>query len=176
MSHIRKLRRRLRRRLRQPPGQRLSLQQAPHLALGARGEMLAAGFLRAEGYRLVATNFSAPIGRTEGGRMLQGEIDIIAYDETCDPPVLAFIEVKTRSGSEVASPLSAVDRRKQRRIIRTARLYRRLLRIADEPYRYDVVGIVYAKGAGPQIELRRGYFSERRHRHPYGDGSSLRLI
>jgi putative endonuclease len=132
-----------------------------HLELGEYGEQLAADYLTKRGYRLVVTNFTAPIGYSLSGRPITGEIDLIAYDESVRPFVLAFVEVKTRSRSEFAAPEAAVDLRKQRQIARTARIYRRMLLIPDEPYRYDVVSIVASPGQTPHIELLRGYFNER---------------
>jgi putative endonuclease len=137
----------------------------PHLALGQFGEHLAARRLRSEGYRLVATNFTAPIGRRRDQRLVTGEIDIIAYDEKTDPPTLVFAEVKTRSSAEWALPAAAVNRRKQRQIIRTARVYRHLLRVTDEPYRYDVIGILAAPGQRTLIEILPAYFDEGVFRH-----------
>jgi putative endonuclease len=134
---------------------------ARHLETGALGEKIAARHLQLEGYRVVALNFTAPIGYSQTGRPLTGEIDIIAYDESSVPITLAFIEVKTRTKTEIAAPESAVDRRKQRRIARAARVYRRLLAVEDEPYRYDVVSIVITPNGEPRPTLRRGYFSER---------------
>jgi putative endonuclease len=134
---------------------------APHLEIGELGEKMAAGFLQDEGYRVVALNFTTPIGYSRTGRPLTGEIDIIAYDESSLPFTLAFIEVKTRTKTEIAAPESAVDRRKQRRIARAARIYRRLLAVENEPYRYDVVSIVITPNGEPRPTLLRGYFSER---------------
>jgi putative endonuclease len=135
---------------------------APHLETGERGEKIASRFLMRQGYRVVAMNFTAPIGSSRRGRPLTGEIDIIAYDESSVPFTLAFIEVKTRTNTEIAAPESAVDQRKQRRIARAARSYRRLLSVEDEPYRYDVVSIVITPNGEPRPTLLRGYFSEGR--------------
>lgn len=131
-----------------------------HLALGEYGERLVAEYLKRQGYRIVATNFTTPTGHSSTGRQITGEIDIIAYDESARPFTLAFIEVKTRSSDEVASPEAAVDIRKQRRIIRAARVYRRINGVSEEPYRYDVVGVVTGSSVPPAVTLRRGYFSE----------------
>ncbi len=133
-----------------------------HLALGEYGERLAVEHLKRQGYRIVATNFIAPIGRSLAGRQITGEIDIIAYDESARPYTLVFIEVKTRSRDDIAAPEAAVDIRKQRQIIRTARVYRRINWVADELYRYDVVSVVARPGAEPEIALRRAYFTEQR--------------
>jgi putative endonuclease len=135
--------------------------RAAHLALGQQGEQLAVEYLKTQGYRIVLTNFTVPIGYSRNGRQITGEIDIVAYDETSIPFTLAFIEVKTRTRADIAAPEAAVDARKQRQIVRAARLYRRLLRLEDEPYRYDVVGIL-ASDAQAACSLSRGYFTEQR--------------
>ncbi len=123
-------------------------------SLGDLGERIAAKYLESNGYRLVIANFKVPIGRNANNAQVTGEIDIIAFDgET-----LCFIEVKTRSSDEFASPLSAVNLRKQRQIIRTSRVYRRMFGIRDISHRYDVVTIVM--GRNPTVELIKGFWSE----------------
>ncbi len=133
-----------------------------HLALGEYGERLVVEYLERQGYRVVATNFISPIGYGRGGRQITGEIDIVAYDESTRPFTLAFIEVKTRSGDEIAAPEAAVDIRKQRQIIRAARAYRRMTDVSTEPHRYDVVSVIVRPDVEPEVALRRGYFSEQR--------------
>lgn len=132
---------------------------ATHLALGSFGEQAAVAYLKRNGYRLVATNFTAPIGYSLLGRPVTGEIDIIAYDEAAIDPMLVFLEVKTRSSARFAAPEAAVDRRKQRQIIRAARVYRRMLDLINEPYRYDVVTILVEAGRA-EVSLLDNYFSE----------------
>ena len=140
---------------------RISNPESPsHLELGERGEKLAASFLRKHDYRIVVTNFVAPIGHSKSGRPITGEIDIIAYDESSLPFILTFIEVKTRTSAEIAAPEAAVDLKKQRQIVRASRVYRRLLSIADEPYRYDVVSIILARDKEMELTLFRGYFTD----------------
>src|ERR687886_2190970 len=109
-----------------------------HLALGARGERLAADLLERAGYRLVASNFKLPVGRNLRGAVVHTEIDLVAYDGA----TLCFVEVKTRRSDEFAAPEANVDLRKQRQITRAARVYRRTFGVAEEPYRYDVVALV----------------------------------
>lgn len=135
---------------------------ALHLALGKFGEQRAAEYLTSQGYRIVAINFVMPIGYGLSGRQITGEIDIVAYDERVRPFTLAFIEVKTRTRSDIATPEAAVDIRKQRHIIRAARLYRRLLYIESEPFRYDVVSVLVLPGKKPEISLFCGYFTDQR--------------
>jgi putative endonuclease len=135
---------------------------AAHLALGRRGEELALEHLRSLGYRIVAANFTAPIGFSRSGRPVTGEVDLIAYDESARPYTLCFVEVKTRTSAELAPPESAVDRRKQRHIVKAARLYRRMMNVTDEPFRYDVVTVLVETNQPAAVNLLRDYFSEQR--------------
>ena len=124
--------------------------------LGEKGERLAAAFLEREGYRIVMSNFTAPVGRNSRGVQVTGEIDLIALDgET-----LCFIEVKTRRSEEIAGPLANVNLRKQRQIARTAKVYRRIFGLQEMPYRFDVVSVLMEKGLAPRLELYRGFWSE----------------
>lgn len=131
--------------------------RAAHLELGEFGEQLALDYLRDyEGYQIVCTNFLVPLGRGLRGQKLTAEIDAVAYDgET-----LTFVEVKTRTSAGVVGPERAVDLRKQRQIARAARRYRQLMKVSDEPYRYDVVTVL-PKASGETVELLRGYFDDR---------------
>lgn len=129
-----------------------------HLEIGRSGEEIAREFLKEQGYRIVAMNFIAPIGHTRSGKILTGEIDLIAYDTSIDPQILTFIEVKTRSREIFASPESAVDKRKRKKIIRTARVYRRLLGVSDAPCRFDVVSIIAPDHQNVEIRLFKGFF------------------
>ncbi|HKP46276.1 MAG TPA: YraN family protein [Pyrinomonadaceae bacterium] len=127
------------------------------LDLGRRGEEFAVAYLEQFGYRIVATNFSLPVGRNRIGARIHVEVDIVAYDG----PVLCFIEVKSRASDWFAPPQANVDRRKQRQITRAARAYRRLLNITTDPYRYDVITVVFGEDRdSPQIELLRKYWTE----------------
>lgn len=128
--------------------------------LGEMGESLAAEHLRQDGYRLVLTNFKTPIGRNTRNSPITGEIDLIAFDRE----VLCFIEVKTRSSDEFTGPLTSVDLRKQRQIIRAARAYRRIFGLSEIECRYDVVTIIMRSGTLPEIELIKGFWNESRFR------------
>lgn len=136
---------------------RESKAQAAHLELGERGERAAVEYLiEREGFEIVATNFRVPIGRGLRGQKVTAEIDVIAYDEQ----TLVFVEVKTRRSDELIAPERAVDLRKQRQIARAARRYRRLMKVTEEPYRYDVVTVI-PETSGNRIELLRSYFDDR---------------
>ena len=124
--------------------------------IGELGEKLAVDVLVREGYRIVLTNFKVPIGRNTKGVAVTGEIDIIALDGD----TLCFVEVKTRRSDEFTPIITAVDSRKQRQIIRTAKVYRRLFHISEMKYRYDVVTVLLPRNAGPTVELVKGFWSE----------------
>ncbi|MET0650809.1 MAG: YraN family protein [Pyrinomonadaceae bacterium] len=139
---------------------------APHIALGRRGERLAADYLRARGYELVASNFKLNVGRNRRGAVVQAEIDLVAYDG----PVLCFVEVKTRASDWFAAPEANVDLRKQRQITRAARAYRRLLGLQNAPRRYDVVTVILpppdpdGRDPAPRVELLRNFWTEDKFR------------
>ena len=140
--------------------QNKQLRPASSRWLGDLGERMAANYLSMHGFRLVAANFTCPIGRNTKGVQVTGEVDIIALEND----TLCFIEVKTRRSAAFTGPLSAVDRRKQRQIIRTARVYRRIFGLRDIPLRFDVVTVLIERGEDPFIELVRGFWSEARFR------------
>jgi len=125
-------------------------------SLGALGEAYAAAYLDQLGYRLVAANFTLPVGRNLRGAIINAEIDLIAYDSD----TLCFIEVKTRSSDWFAPPEVNVDLRKRRQITRAARVYRQMLGIENEPHRYDVVTVVVGNDSTPQIELLRNFWTD----------------
>lgn len=129
-------------------------------SLGQLGENLAARFLERRGYRLVMANFRAPVGRNRLGVSVTGEIDLIALDGD----VVCFTEVKTRSSAEFSAPVTAVDLRKQRQIIRTARVYRRVFGLDDISYRFDVVSIVRERNKRPRIEYFQDFWTEGKFR------------
>ena len=80
---------------------------------GVRGETYAYWYLRRHGYTIIARNFTVP--------GVKGEIDLIGYDGA----VLAFVEVKTRTGEAGARglPEDAVTRDKRRHLSRMARQF-----------------------------------------------------
>lgn len=130
--------------------------QSEKLSLGVRGEALAARYLEAHGYRIVLTNFKAPVGRNRAGAAVTGEIDIVALEHR----TLCFIEVKTRRSEDFAPAIAAVDKQKMRQITRTARVYRRLFAVADMAIRYDVVTILAPRNAEPKITLTKAFWNE----------------
>lgn len=131
--------------------------------VGELGEAFAADFLTRNGYRMVLANFKVPVGRNRRGVSVSGEIDIIAFDDE----TLCFVEVKTRSSDDFATPIAAVDNRKQRQIIRTARVYRKVFNLTKIKFRYDAVSIVLNDKKAPKIELFKGFWTEDKFRKKF---------
>lgn len=130
------------------------MSSSPGIELGKLGEAYAAAYLEQRGYRIVAANFTLPVGRNLRGTVVNNEIDLVAYDgET-----LCFVEVKTRASDWFALPQVNVDLRKRRQIARAARAYRRMFELDNEAYRFDVVTVVLPDDSTPQIELMKNYF------------------
>jgi len=131
------------------------MSSSPGIELGKRGEAYAAAYLEQRGYRLVAANFTLPVGRNLRGAVVNAEIDLVAYDHN----TLCFIEVKTRASDWFAPPQVNIDLRKRRQLARAARAYRRLFELDDQPYRFDVITIVLSESESLQIDLLKNYFT-----------------
>ncbi|MEP3481235.1 MAG: YraN family protein [Fuerstiella sp.] len=112
--------------------------------LGDRGEALAIRYLKSEGLRILEAQH----------KNAYGEVDIIALDGDC----VVFVEVKTRSSTEAGSPFEAVDYRKQQRLTRIALAWLKKKRRLGKPARFDVISIVWASAAEPQIQHFRNAF------------------
>lgn len=97
-------------------------------AYGDAGEDAACAYLTEKGWKIVARNL----------RRGPGEIDIVARRGT----LVAFIEVKRRSGLRFGAPAEAVTPEKQRRIARVAALYLQENALEDAPARFDVIEIL----------------------------------
>ena len=125
---------------------------SPGIELGKLGEAYAAAYLEQLGYRLVAANFTLPVGRNLRGAVVNAELDLVAYDQN----TLCFIEVKTRASDWFAPPQVNIDLRKRRQIARAARAYLKLFELENQPFRFDAVTVVLTDL--PQIELLRNFF------------------
>ncbi|HZE70566.1 MAG TPA: YraN family protein [Pyrinomonadaceae bacterium] len=128
--------------------------------LGRLGEEYARAYLEQRGYRIVAGNFTVPVGRNLRGAIVTSEIDLVAYDG----PTLCFVEVKTRASDWFAPPQVNIDRRKQRQISRAARAYRRMFGLIGERFRFDVVTVILPGGRAEgrvQIKLLRNFWTDK---------------
>lgn len=110
---------------------------APREDLGQTGERLAEFFLRARGFRTAARHFTTPVG----------ELDLVMHDGA----TIVFVEVKTRRDRRFADPEDAVGSRKQARLMRAARWFLAQRGLHDRPCRFDVVTVIHAPPAEPEI-------------------------
>lgn len=113
------------------------------LALGKKGEELAAAKLTAMKYRILERNYRCPLG----------EMDIIAREKGS----LVFVEVKTRATRDFGGPAAAVHEKKQRQLSRVALLYLNHKKIRGGPARFDVVAVDLS-GFEPKIEVIQNAF------------------
>lgn len=98
------------------------------LALGARGEALAAAWYVAHGYDVLARNWRAP----------DGELDLVLRRGR----TVVFCEVKTRSSAAFGAPIEAVNRRKQVRLRRLAVEWLRASGVRADGLRFDVASVL----------------------------------
>ena len=104
---------------------------------GSEAEELAARWLEERGYRILERNF----------QVRQGEIDlIVANDE-----VIAFVEVRSRSDSSLATPEATIGPGKVRRIVLAARHWLAKRGNAGLDIRFDVIAIDGAIGGPREI-------------------------
>lgn len=97
--------------------------------LGFEQERKACEYLVSQGYRILKTNFYCHAG----------EIDIIAKDGD----YLCFAEVKYRQNASEGYPEEAVDKRKIRRISKSALFYMNMAGYGEyTPCRFDVISIL----------------------------------
>jgi putative endonuclease len=94
---------------------------------GKMGEMLAMGFLKKKGYRIIEANF----------RCRTGEIDIV----TKQGKVLVFVEVRARTNTKYGTPEESIGALKMRRLVSAAEFYRQIHPDLPDEWRIDVVAI-----------------------------------
>ena len=111
-------------------------EQTPAQRAGKAGEDYTAGWLRRRGYTILARNW----------RCRWGEVDIIAQKGE----VVAFVEVKARRPGAMVSPLEAVDRRKQNRLIKTAETWLLATKSPLQP-RMDVAAVTLEECRGREL-------------------------
>ena len=97
---------------------------------GNIGEDFAAKYLEKDGYKILERNYATKMG----------EIDIIAQKER----YIVFVEVKSRAEDCLYPPCEAVTFSKQRKICKTAMLYKLRKGFEGQP-RFDVFEIIYDK-------------------------------
>lgn len=106
--------------------------------LGRRGEALAAALLQREGWTILDRNY----------RLGHKEIDLVARHGR----IVAFIEVKARTGLNYGHPLEAITRAKREEIRRVAGAWITRHGRRSDLYRFDAIAVVYDGGAAPRVE------------------------
>src|SRR5262249_31046867 len=89
-------------------------------------------FLKRQGYRIVARNYSCP----------QGELDVVAVDGRC----VVFVEVRSTEAADPARPAASVDARKQARLTNLALHFLQQHRLLGHDARFDVLAISWPAG------------------------------
>lgn len=110
----------------------------PRHVRGLRGEETAAAFLQSLGWYIEAHRF----------RLGRHDVDLIIRKD----PIIAFVEVKTRSSQAFGAPLEAVGWRKQGAVARVAQVWRARFGRPWDVYRFDLVGLTADPGGGQAIE------------------------
>ena len=113
-----------------------------------RGENLAYWYLRRNGYVVIARRCRP------GGRA--GELDLVGWDG----PVLAFVEVKTRTGTEAGPAETAVSKAQRRRIMKAAWMYLNQMGRRDVTFRFDQANVYWDAEAGYRVRLVKDAFRD----------------
>lgn len=93
------------------------------------GENAACEYLKKLGYKIIARNYSCPLG----------EIDVIA----CDNGVTVFVEVKARNGTDFGLPEESVGYAKRRKILAAARYWLGAhVKESAKGCRFDVIAVL----------------------------------
>lgn len=111
---------------------------------GKKGEDLALGFLRRQGYSIIAKNYKTRLG----------EIDIIGKDKS----YISFVEVRSTNSRVFEAPEHTIDRRKQTQIAKVALSYIKRYSLEDKDCRFDVVCIEGVDSVSPNIRLIKNAF------------------
>jgi len=113
---------------------------------GKWGEIYAVRMLReTDEYEIVACDY----------RIRGGEVDIIAIHGQ----VMAFIEVKTRTGKMIAQPREWVTEEKRRKLIYTAKHFLTTQRSPFQP-RFDVIEVVLDDSVLPPKVVRMNHIKD----------------
>ncbi|MFA5872034.1 MAG: YraN family protein [Parcubacteria group bacterium] len=102
---------------------------------GKLGEVIAANYLRRNGYEILGANFFNKFGYR------RGEIDVIARDPESEE--IAFVEVKTRKcdKNHPSNPEAAITRSKYHKLSRVISDYLRKNKLEESDYRLDAITV-----------------------------------
>ncbi|MFN7965656.1 MAG: YraN family protein [Acidobacteriota bacterium] len=116
----------------------------PRHRRGQLAETVAARWLRAHGYRLLARNV----------RYRGGELDIVA----CLGALVVFVEVRARRAGSRIDPLESISQRKRKRVIASAQRWLQEHSPAPRDCRFDVIAVRESRGGRLSIEHVAGAF------------------
>ncbi|HSH46886.1 MAG TPA: YraN family protein [Longimicrobiales bacterium] len=105
--------------------------------LGRSAERLAVQLLQGRGWRILERNW----------RFGHKELDLVAERDD----VVAFVEVKARTGTAFGHPIQAIDGRKRRDLAVAARAWIARYGRRDAVYRFDSVTVLRT-GSGTRVE------------------------
>ena len=103
-------------------------------ALGIRGEKIAEKWLRSRGWEIAGRRFR------NGHRDI--DLIVVRREERGGGRIVAFVEVKTRSAAGFGGPVSAVNWRKQRELVRSAKVWSARYQQPGDIFRFDVIGVI----------------------------------
>lgn len=115
-----------------------------NISIGARGEEIAAAYLRGQRFAILERNF-----RCKGG-----EVDIVAREGK----TIVFVEVKSRRSESYGPPQLSVTSFKQRQISKAALTWLAKNRLHDTSARFDVIAILLRDHQVPAIDHIRNAF------------------
>jgi putative endonuclease len=104
---------------------------------GLQGERVAERWLLTRGWRVIQRRYRS------GHR----DIDLIAKRDE----LVAFVEVKARSGNEFGGPVAAVNWKKRSELVRSASTWIDRHGRPGETYRFDVIGVLVS---GDRVRVR----------------------
>lgn len=108
-------------------------------ALGKWGEKRCEKFLKKQGYRTLARNYSCKTG----------ELDLVMADPR---GAVVFIEVKTRTSNDFAEPQDSITTGKKIKLKRTAGYFINVHKIQKRPHRFDVITVILDSKNGQTIK------------------------
>jgi putative endonuclease len=113
-------------------------------ARGREAEGLAAAFLEARGFEILARNHAVK----------RGEVDLVAREGE----VLCFVEVRSRTSQAQGGPEETIGAAKARRVVAAATDWATRNGGLDRDIRFDVVAVTLVEGEPARIEHFRGAF------------------
>lgn len=106
--------------------------------LGIRGESIAARWLMLRGWEILDRRFQ------NGHRDL--DLVVSRVEDGVRGRLIAFVEVRTRFSTDFGTPAESVGWKKQRELVRSARVWIASNKCSGDQYRFDVVGVIVGDG------------------------------